>query len=222
MAVDDVLAKARRRARSRRVALLHGRGVARGAATARNSNRAGDGARRARARHGSLRDARHAEGRIRRGGSPKPASPPITTISIRRPEFYGEIITTRNYDDRLDTLGMCAQPASPSAAAASSAWAKARMTARRCCRCSPSSIRIPKACRSTRWSPSQGTPLEDRAPVDPLDLVRMIAVARILMPECARASVGRAAPAEPRGASAVLLGRRQFDLLWREAADHRQ
>ena len=28
------------------------------------------------------------------------------------PEFYGSIITTRTYQDRLDTLGTCARPAS--------------------------------------------------------------------------------------------------------------
>jgi len=39
-----------------------------------------------------------------------------------------------------------------------------------------------------------GTPLEDRPPVDPLDLVRMVAVSRILMPESrVRLSAGRRA-----------------------------
>ena len=45
------------------------------------------------------------------------------------PEFYGEIITTRTYQDRLDTLDTCARPASMSAAAASSAWARGSTTA---------------------------------------------------------------------------------------------
>ena len=40
--------------------------------------------------------------------------------------------------------------------------------------------------------PAEGTPLEDAPPVDPLDLVRMIAVARILMPKSrVRLSAGR-------------------------------
>lgn len=39
-----------------------------------------------------------------------------------------------------------------------------------------------------------GTPLEDQPPVDPLDLVRMVAVSRILMPESrVRLSAGRRA-----------------------------
>jgi biotin synthase len=41
--------------------------------------------------------------------------------------------------------------------------------------------------------PVAGTPLADRPPVDPLELVRMIAVARILMPRArVRLSAGRA------------------------------
>ena len=46
------------------------------------------------------------------------------------PEFYGQIITTRTYDDRLSKRSsMCAPRASTSAAAASSAWAKRARTA---------------------------------------------------------------------------------------------
>ncbi|SVD53208.1 uncharacterized protein METZ01_LOCUS406062, partial [marine metagenome] len=40
--------------------------------------------------------------------------------------------------------------------------------------------------------PVEGTPLADTPPIDPLDLVRTIAVARILMPACrVRLSAGR-------------------------------
>ena len=42
--------------------------------------------------------------------------------------------------------------------------------------------------------PMAGTPLADRPPVDPLELVRMIATARILMPKATvRLSAGRTA-----------------------------
>jgi biotin synthase len=42
--------------------------------------------------------------------------------------------------------------------------------------------------------PVEGTPLGDRPPVDPLDLVRMIAVARVLIPRArVRLSAGRTA-----------------------------
>jgi biotin synthase len=39
------------------------------------------------------------------------------------PEFYGEIVSTRDYDDRLATLDRVARPDCRYAAAASSAWA---------------------------------------------------------------------------------------------------
>ena len=46
------------------------------------------------------------------------------------PEFYGDIITTRDYQDRLDTLGQRARRRhATSAAAASSAWARSRRSA---------------------------------------------------------------------------------------------
>ena len=70
--------------------------------------------------------------------------------------------------------------------------------------------------------PVEGTPLADQPPVDPLELVRMIATARILMPRVARAAVGGAPGAVARGAGAVLPGGRELDLLRREAAHHRQ
>ncbi|MFO1426917.1 MAG: hypothetical protein U1F11_08065 [Steroidobacteraceae bacterium] len=84
------------------------------------------------------------------------------------PEYYGEIITTRGFDDRLRTLGVVPR-ASTSAAAASSAWARARGTGymlqvlancrsiRRACRCATSSW----PCRRRR---SPGF-----APIDPFD-----------------------------------------------------
>ena len=68
-----------------------------------------------------------------------------------------------------------------------------------------------------------GTPLEDRPPVDPLDLVRMVAAARMLMPPSrVRLSAGRQSLTLARGAAALHPRRRQLDLLRRQAAHHRQ
>ena len=65
-------------------------------------------------------------------------------------------------------------------------------------------------------------PLSDRPPVDPLELVRMIATARILMPKArVRLSAGRDR-AHARGAGALLPRGRELDLLRREAAHHGQ
>ena len=42
------------------------------------------------------------------------------------PEYYGKVITTRTYQDRLDTLENVRDAASTCAVAASSAWARMR------------------------------------------------------------------------------------------------
>src|SRR6202012_1381409 len=53
----------------------------------------------------------------------------------------------------------------------------------------------------------KGTPLEDQPPVDPLDLVRMVAVARITMPKArVRLSAGRAALSREAQALCLLAG----------------
>ena len=43
------------------------------------------------------------DGQAERAARP-PGSTTTTTISTPSPEFYGEVITTRDYQDRLDTL----------------------------------------------------------------------------------------------------------------------
>jgi len=109
-------------------------------------------------------------------------------------EFYGRIITTRTFDDRLHTLERVR---------------KAGITV-----CSGGIIGMgesindrcamlvtlanldphPESVPINALVPVEGTPLHGRAPVDPLDLVRMIAVARILMPRSrVRLSAGRLA-----------------------------
>lgn len=108
------------------------------------------------------------------------------------PEFYNEIITTRTYDERLQTLE-CVRNAGitvccggiigmgeTNADRASMLQVLATMTPH------PESVPI------NALVPVKGTPLEDRPPVDPFDLVRMVATARILMPQTrVRLSAGR-------------------------------
>ncbi len=108
------------------------------------------------------------------------------------PEFYREIITTRDYDDRLATCAMCVTRASLSAGGiigmgehnhdrASMLQVLANMTPH------PESVPI------NALVAVKGTPLEKQKPVDPLDLVRMVAAARITMPGArVRLSAGRA------------------------------
>ena len=64
-------------------------------------------------------------------------------------EFYPQVITTRTFADRLETLGQCPRCRHEgSAPAAFSAWAKPRMIASRCWSRLLTCRSRPKACRS--------------------------------------------------------------------------
>ncbi|GFO81253.1 MAG: hypothetical protein A49_08800 [Methyloceanibacter sp.] len=72
------------------------------------------------------------------------------------PEFYNEIITTRTYEDRLETIANVRSAGVKSAAAALSAWARASRTGHGFFRNWRRSIRIRRAFRSMRWCRSPG------------------------------------------------------------------
>jgi biotin synthase len=123
------------------------------------------------------------------------------------PEFYGEIITTRTYQDRLDTLehvraaginvccggiiGMGEKPDDRVGMIATLASLPVH----------PESVPINMLVRV------EGTPLAERATIDPLDFVRTIAVARITMPaSMVRLSAGREDMSEETQALCFLAG----------------
>ena len=108
------------------------------------------------------------------------------------PEFYSEIISTRTYDDRLNTINSVR---------------KAGITV--CCggiigmgeseRDRASMLQVlatmnphPESVPINALVPVPGTPLGQRKPVEPMEMVRMIATARIIMPKSrVRLSAGR-------------------------------
>jgi biotin synthase len=108
------------------------------------------------------------------------------------PEFYGEIISTRTYADRLETI---ARVRRAGVTVCSGGIIGMGETADDRCEMlrtlanldpQPESVPINALVRVP------GTPLEHLPPVDPLDFVRMIACARILMPGSrVRLSAGR-------------------------------
>ena len=136
-------------------------------------------------------------------------------------EYYGEIIKTRTYDDRLRTiqnvrkagitvcsggiLGMGESDADRCAMIAELASLNPQ----------PESVPI------NLLIPVQGTPLQDSPPVDPLELVRTVAVTRILIPKAkVRLSAGRLSLTQEAqvlafyaGANSIFLGEK---LLTRE------
>ena len=116
----------------------------------------------------------------------------------------------------------CGRPASRSAAAASSAWAKTGASATACCGSCRSLDPHPESVPVNLLVRVDGTPLGDLPAEDPFELVRTIATARILMPASIGPPERRPAVAFRRSAGALLSRRRQLDLPRRSPADHAQ
>lgn len=123
------------------------------------------------------------------------------------PEYYGDVVGTRSYQDRLDTLahvraagisvccggivGMGESPVHRAGLIAQLANLDPY----------PESVPINSLVRVP------GTPLADSDPIDPLDFVRVIAVARITMPRArVRLSAGRQQLGEAVQALCFLAG----------------
>jgi len=132
------------------------------------------------------------------------------------PEFYGRIITTRTYEDRLATLArvrhagitVCSGGIIGMGEDRRARYGLLRQLA--CLRPHPESVPVNQLVRV------EGTPLGDRPSEDPLELVRTIATARILMPASfVRLSAGRLSLTDEAqalcflaGANSVFLGDR--------------
>ena len=108
------------------------------------------------------------------------ASTTTTTTSTPRAEFYGEIITTRTYQDRLDTLGGGARGGPEGLLRRHRRHGRVDARPRRSCsRRSRPCRSTRRACRSTSWCRCRARRCADARRVDPFDFVRTIAVARI-------------------------------------------
>jgi len=107
-------------------------------------------------------------------------------------EYYGKIITTRTYDERLDTLGHVSK-AGISVCCGGIIGMGESIDDR--CRMLLTLANMPVPPESVPINalvPVEGTPLANRPPVDAFELVRMCAVARIIMPRArVRLSAGR-------------------------------
>lgn len=128
--------------------------------------------------------------------------------------FYPEIIQTRTYDDRLNTLKVARQAGLT--LCSGGILGMGESIEDRCALLAelanldpqPESVPI------NLLIPVEGTPLESAPPVDPIELVRMVAVARLLMPKSrVRLSAGRLSLSKEAqilaffaGANSIFLG----------------
>ncbi len=108
------------------------------------------------------------------------------------PEFYEKIITTRTYQDRLDTLE-CVRNSGVTICSGGIIGMGETMTDRaRMLEILANLDPQPESVPINALVPVAGTPMGERTRVDPLELVRMVATARIMMPKTrVRLSAGR-------------------------------
>ena len=108
------------------------------------------------------------------------------------PEFYGEIITTRTYQDRLDTLE-AVRDAGMKVCCGGIVGLGETVTDRAKLLLTLANLpQHPESVPINQLVQVPGTPLHGTASVDPFDFVRTIAVARLLMPAAhVRLSAGR-------------------------------
>ncbi len=108
------------------------------------------------------------------------------------PEFYGDIISTRDYQDRLDTLERV-RKAGMHVCSGGIVGMGENLTQRAGLVAQLANMNpYPESVPINNLVKVEGTPLADTADLDPLDFVRTIAVARITMPTArVRLSAGR-------------------------------
>jgi len=123
------------------------------------------------------------------------------------PEFYGEIITTRTYQDRLDTLG-CVREAGINVCCGGIVGMGETREDRVGMIATLASLPVhPESVPINMLVRVAGTPLAAQATLDPLEFVRTIAVARITMPRSVvRLSAGREDMSEETQALCFLAG----------------
>ncbi|MEH6651738.1 MAG: biotin synthase BioB [Motiliproteus sp.] len=123
------------------------------------------------------------------------------------PEFYDKIITTRTYQDRLDTLGHVRE-AGMKVCSGGILGMGETANDRIGLLCQLANLpQPPESVPINMLVKVKGTPLEDVEDLDPLEFIRNIAVARIMMPEShVRLSAGREAMSDELQAMAFLAG----------------
>jgi biotin synthase len=108
------------------------------------------------------------------------------------PDFYNNVISTREYQDRLDTLGRVRQAGLKVCCGGIVGMGETREQRAGLLAQLANLNPYPESVPVNHLVQVEGTPLHGLEPLDPLEFVRTIAVARIIMPEArVRLSAGR-------------------------------
>ena len=107
-------------------------------------------------------------------------------------EYYGDIISTRTYDDRLETLGHVRQAGISVCSGGIIGMGESHQDRIGMLHTLSNLPEHPESVPVNALVPVEGTPLEDQPRVSVWEMVRMIATARIIMPKAmVRLSAGR-------------------------------
>jgi len=132
------------------------------------------------------------------------------------PDFYGQIITTRTYADRLATLARVRAAGITVCCGGIIGMGESTEARLGLLQQLATLDPHPESVPINLLVAVEGTPLGGRPPADPFDLVRLVATARIMMPRsCVRLSAGRLSLSDEAqalcfiaGANSVFLGDR--------------
>lgn len=123
------------------------------------------------------------------------------------PEFYGDIITTRTYQDRLDTLQHVRDAGMHVCCGGILGMGESRQDRIGLMQQLANQPQHPESVPINMLVKVEGTPLENAEDLDPIEFVRSIAVARILMPAShVRLSAGRETMSDEMQALCFLAG----------------
>jgi len=123
------------------------------------------------------------------------------------PEFYGEIVRTRDYQDRLDTLAHVRDAGMKTCCGGIIGMGESREQRAGLLQTLANLPAQPDSVPINRLVQVPGTPLHGTAELDPFEFVRTVAVARILMPRAmVRLSAGRETMSDELQALCFLAG----------------
>lgn len=123
------------------------------------------------------------------------------------PDYYGQVITTRTYQDRLDTLAAARAAGLSLCCGGIVGMGETRRDRAGLLQALAALPAHPESVPINELTPIPGTPMQDAAPITALEFVRTIAVARLVCPRSmVRLSAGRETMSDEMQALCFLAG----------------